>query len=212
MSDIIYTYTDEAPAMATFSLLPIIKRFLKSANINIETMDISLAGRILANFPENLKENQKVKDYLSILGKMTAEKSANIIKLPNISASIPQLTACIKELREKGFDVPQFPAEPKNANEKEIFARYQKILGSAVNPVLREGNSDRRSAKAVKEYAKANPHKNGKWDKNSFRHAAHHIHHGIPVVGGSCDIQKDKLIRSGLIVCGRDLHRISGIL
>lgn len=166
MSDIIYTYTDEAPAMATFSLLPIIKRFLKSANIDIETMDISLAGRILANFPENLKENQKVKDYLSILGKMTAEKSANIIKLPNISASIPQLTACIKELREKGFDVPKFPAEPKNANEKEIIARYQKILGSAVNPVLREGNSDRRSAKAVKEYAKANPHKNGKWDKN----------------------------------------------
>ena len=112
MSDIIYTYTDEAPAMATFSLLPIIKRFLKSANINIETMDISLAGRILANFPENLKENQKVKDYLSILGKMTAEKSANIIKLPNISASIPQLNACIKELQEKGFNVPNFVNEP----------------------------------------------------------------------------------------------------
>lgn len=166
MSDIIYTYTDEAPAMATFSLLPIIKRFLKSANVNIETMDISLAGRVLANFPENLKADQKVADYLTILGEMTHEKSANIIKLPNISASIPQLTACIAELREKGFNVPEFPAEPKTETEKEIFARYQKVLGSAVNPVLREGNSDRRCAKAVKDYAKANPHKNGKWDKN----------------------------------------------
>ena len=153
MSDIIYTYTDEAPALATFSLYPIFKTFLNKAGINIETMDISLAGRVLANFPENLKENQKVKDYLKILGELTQDKEANIIKLPNISASIPQLTACIKELREKGFDVPLYPANPQNKDEEEIKARYAKILGSAVNPVLREGNSDRRSANAVKEYA-----------------------------------------------------------
>ena len=166
MSDIIYTYTDEAPALATFSLYPIFKTFLSKAGINIETMDISLAGRVLANFPENLKENQKVKDYLKILGELTQDKEANIIKLPNISASIPQLTACIKELREKGFDVPLYPANPQNKDEEEIKARYAKILGSAVNPVLREGNSDRRSANAVKEYAHKFPHKNGKWDAN----------------------------------------------
>lgn len=166
MSDIIYTYTDEAPAMATFSLLPIIKRFLKPVNIEIESMDISLAGRILASFSQDLDQNQRVEDYLSILGEMTKEKNANIIKLPNISASIPQLTACIDELREKGFNVPLFPSEPKDDKEREIYAKYQKILGSAVNPVLREGNSDRRCAKAVKDYAKANPHKNGKWDKS----------------------------------------------
>ena len=167
MSDIIYTYTDEAPAMATFSLFPIIKRFLKSANVDIEMMDISLAGRVLANFADYLKPEQQIPDFLKILGDMTKEKSANIIKLPNISASVPQLVACIDELRSKGFMVPNYPSEPKDEKEKDIFARYQKVLGSAVNPVLREGNSDRRSAKAVKEYAKANPHRNGKWDKDT---------------------------------------------
>jgi len=164
MSDIIYTYTDEGPALATFSLYPMIKSFFSKAGIDIETMDISLAGRVLANFPENLREEQKVPDYLKILGEMTQKKDANIIKLPNISASIPQLEACIKELQSKGYDVPNYPAEPKNEAEEKNKARYAKILGSAVNPVLREGNSDRRSAKSVKEYAKMYPHKNGKWD------------------------------------------------
>lgn len=177
MSDVIYTYTDEAPALATYSLYPMIKTFLSKAGISIETMDISLAGRVLANFPEKLKEDQKVKDYLKILGELTQDKNANIIKLPNISASIPQLEACIKELKSKGYDVPDYPAEPKNGEEEEIKKRYAKILGSAVNPVLREGNSDRRSANAVKEYAKIFPHKNGKWD-NSVKTEVLHMNGG----------------------------------
>ena len=164
MADIIYTYTDEAPALATFSLLPVIKEFLGRAGISIDTMDISLAGRILANFPENLKDDQKVPNYLEILGEMTKEKTANIIKLPNISASLPQLNAAIAELQSKGFNVPNYPENPANEKEADIKARYAKVLGSAVNPVLREGNSDRRCAGAVKAYAKEFPHKNGAWD------------------------------------------------
>lgn len=166
MADIIYTYTDEAPALATFSLLPVIKEFLGRAGISIDTMDISLAGRILANFPENLKDDQKVPNYLEILGEMTKEKTANIIKLPNISASLPQLNAAIAELQSKGFDVPNYPENPANEKEADIKARYAKVLGSAVNPVLREGNSDRRCAGAVKAYAKEFPHKNGAWDSS----------------------------------------------
>lgn len=173
MSDIIYTYTDEAPLLATYSLFPIIKEYLKRANVSIETMDISLAGRILANFPEHLKDEQKVPNYLEILGQLTQDPKANIIKLPNISASIPQLNAAIAELQAKGFEVPSYPAQPKNEAENEIQERYAKVLGSAVNPVLREGNSDRRCAKAVKDYAKEFPHKNGPWDKSIKTRVAH---------------------------------------
>lgn len=173
MSDIIYTYTDEAPLLATYSLFPIIKEYLKRANVSIETMDISLAGRILANFPEHLKDEQKVPNYLEILGQLTQDPKANIIKLPNISASIPQLNAAIAELQAKGFEVPSYPAQPKNEAENEIKERYAKVLGSAVNPVLREGNSDRRCAKAVKDYAKEFPHKNGSWDKSIKTRVAH---------------------------------------
>lgn len=173
MSDIIYTYTDEAPLLATYSLFPIIKEYLKRANVSIETMDISLAGRILANFPEHLKDEQKVPNYLEILGQLTQDPKANIIKLPNISASIPQLNAAIAELQAKGFEVPSYPAQPKNEAENEIKERYAKVLGSAVNPVLREGNSDRRCAKAVKDYAKEFPHKNSPWDKSIKTRVAH---------------------------------------
>lgn len=172
-SRIIYTITDEAPALATYSLLPIIKTYTAPAGVTVETRDISLAGRILANFPENLTEDQKIGDHLAELGEMAKTPEANIIKLPNISASIPQLTAAIKELQSQGYNVPDYPAEPKTEAEKEIKARYAKVLGSAVNPVLREGNSDRRVADAVKEYAKKNPHAMGEWKPDSKTHVAH---------------------------------------
>ncbi|MBI5682122.1 MAG: NADP-dependent isocitrate dehydrogenase [Deltaproteobacteria bacterium] len=171
---IFWTKTDEAPMLATYSLLPIIKTFTKTAGIEIETADISLAGRILANFPENLKEGQKTPDYLTQLGELAAKSpDANIIKLPNISASVPQIKAAIKELQSQGYNVPDYPEEPKNDSEKEIKARYGKVLGSAVNPVLREGNSDRRSTASVKNYAKKNPHKMAPWSKDSKTHVAH---------------------------------------
>ena len=166
MADIIYTHTDEAPLLATYSLFPILKEFLSRGDIDIQTMDISLSGRILANFGDYLKDDQKIPNYLEILGEMTKDPKANIIKLPNISASLPQLNAAIDELRSKGYMVPLYPAEPKNEQEQDIKNRYAKVLGSAVNPVLREGNSDRRCAAAVKAYAKEFPHKNGAWDKN----------------------------------------------
>ncbi len=166
-STIIYTKTDEAPALATYSFLPMVQAFAKSAGVSVETRDISLAGRILAHFPENLTEEQRIGDYLAELGDLAQTPEANIIKLPNISASIPQLGAAIKELQEHGYDIPNFPADPKTDAEKEIKARYAKVLGSAVNPVLREGNSDRRAPGAVKNYAKKNPHSMGKWSKDS---------------------------------------------
>ena len=140
---IIYTKVDEAPSLATYSLLPIIKAFVSSSNIDMEVRDISLSGRILANFPEKLTDSQKVNDDLNYLGKLTQDKEANIIKLPNISASLPQLLAAIKELQEKDYDIPNYPENPTTEDEKDIKARYAKVLGSAVNPVLREGNSDR---------------------------------------------------------------------
>lgn len=146
---IVYTITDEAPALATYSLLPIVKTFTKAAGVDVETRDISLAGRILAAFPERLSEEQKQHDELAYLGDLAKTPEANIIKLPNISASIPQLTAAIKELQAQGYDIPDYPADPKNDTEKDAKARYAKILGSAVNPVLREGNSDRRVADAA---------------------------------------------------------------
>lgn len=171
-SKIIYTLTDEAPALATYSLLPIIKAFTSKAGIEVETRDISLAGRILANFPEYLTDDQKISDALAELGELAKTPEANIIKLPNISASIPQLQAAIKELQDKGFNIPNFPANPSNDEEIAIKAAYSKVLGSAVNPVLREGNSDRRAPKAVKNYAKKNPHSMGKWEKDSKTHVA----------------------------------------
>ncbi len=172
-SKIIYTKTDEAPALATYSLLPIINTFTSQANIDVELSDISLASRILANFSDFLTEEQKVPDALTILGDLTQQPDTNIIKLPNISASVPQLKAAIKELRAKGFAVPEFPDEPKNEEEKTIKDRYGKVLGSAVNPVLREGNSDRRAPSAVKNYARKNPHSMGQWSQASRTHVAH---------------------------------------
>ncbi|MBI2400506.1 MAG: NADP-dependent isocitrate dehydrogenase, partial [Deltaproteobacteria bacterium] len=170
---IIYTAIDEAPALATYSLLPIVKAFTKAAGIEVETRDISLAGRIIANFPENLTPEQKIPDELTALGELAKTPEANIIKLPNISASIPQLKAAIKELQEKGYKVPDYPEAPASDAEKEIKARYGKVLGSAVNPVLREGNSDRRAAVSVKNYAKKNPHKMGAWSADSKTNVAH---------------------------------------
>ncbi|HGH6015209.1 TPA: NADP-dependent isocitrate dehydrogenase [Vibrio mimicus] len=169
---IIYTITDEAPALATYSLLPIIQSFTASSGIDVETRDISLAGRILANFPEHLTEEQRIGDALTELGELAQTPEANIIKLPNISASIPQLKAAIKELQDKGYALPNYPEEPSSYEEEAIKATYDKIKGSAVNPVLREGNSDRRAPASVKNYAKKNPHSMGAWSKDSKSHVA----------------------------------------
>ena len=158
-SKIVYTKIDEAPALATSSLLPILNAYTTKTGIEFEAWDISLAGRIIANFPDNLTEEQKLPDYLAQLGKLAKAPEANIIKLPNISASIPQLKGAIKELKEKGYNVPDYPESPQNDQEKEIHTRYSKVLGSAVNPVLREGNSDRRAATSVKSFAQKNPHR-----------------------------------------------------
>ncbi len=169
---IIYTLTDEAPALATRSLLPVIQAFAGVCDIEVETRDISLAGRVLANFPESLKPEQQIGDALAELGDLAKTPEANIIKLPNISASVPQLKATITELQEKGYAVPDFPADPQSDEEKNIRAKYGKVLGSAVNPVLREGNSDRRAPGAVKQYAKQNPHSMGAWSSDSKTHVA----------------------------------------
>ncbi|HEY9201253.1 MAG TPA: NADP-dependent isocitrate dehydrogenase [Gammaproteobacteria bacterium] len=166
-SKIIYTDTDEAPMLATYSLLPIIKAYTAAAGVDVESRDISLAGRIIANFPDRLSDEQKIGDALAELGELAKQPGANIIKLPNISASVPQLNAAIKELQSQGYDIPDYPAEAKNAAEEEIKARYARVLGSAVNPVLREGNSDRRVAGPVKEYARKNPHSMGEWSADS---------------------------------------------
>ena len=172
MSKIVYTLTDEAPALATQSFLPIIKAFTREAKITIATKDISLAGRIIASFPDFLKEEQRISDDLAVLGEMAKTPDANIIKLPNISASIPQLKEAIEELRGKGYAVPLYPDEPKTEQERAIKVRYDKIKGSAVNPVLREGNSDRRAPKPIKNFAKKHPHSMGAWDSNSKTHVA----------------------------------------
>ena len=169
---IIYTYTDEAPALATCSFLPIIKVFTGSAGIAIETRDISLAGRIIANFPDALTESQRADDALAELGHLTQSLDANIIKLPNVSASVPQLKAAIAGLRTQGYDLPEYPDEPRDDAERVIKTRYDKVKGSAVNPILREGNSDRRAPKAVKEYARANPHRMGKWSADCKTHVS----------------------------------------
>lgn len=173
MSKIYYTLTDEAPMLATHSFLPILKAFTKTAEIEIEVPDISLAGRILANFPEYLTDEQKTPDALAQLGELATKPEANIIKLPNISASVPQLEEAIAELQKQGYNLPNYPSEPKTDEEKAINKKYAKALGSAVNPVLREGNSDRRAPKAVKNYAKANPHRMGVWSSDSKTSIAH---------------------------------------
>ena len=173
VSNIIYTQTDEAPALASYSLLPVLRAFSSTSGINFESKDISLAARILAHFPESLPENQRVPDALSELGELANTPQANIIKLPNISASIPQLKEAVQELQEKGYKIPDFPDEPKTDVEQSIRAAYAKVLGSAVNPVLREGNSDRRVAKPVKAYAQKNPHSMGVWSADSKTHVAH---------------------------------------
>ena len=174
---IIYTLTDEAPLLATSAFLPIVRTFTAPAGINVATSDISVAGRVLGQFPERLTEAQRVTDNLAELGKLTLQPDANIIKLPNISASVGQLIACIKELQAKGYNIPDYPENPKTDEEKDIRARYAKCTGSAVNPVLREGNSDRRAPKAVKEYARKNPHSMADWSQASRSHVSH-MHHG----------------------------------
>ena len=175
MSDleIVWTKVDEAPALATYSLLPIVEAFVGAAGVSVKLKDISLAGRILANFPEKLTPAQRINDELAELGALAMRPEANIIKLPNISASIPQLKAAIKELQDKGYAVPNYPDNPTTDAEKDIKARYAKVFGSVVNPVLREGNSDRRAAGAVKQYARNNPHKMAAWSKDSKSHVAY---------------------------------------
>src|SRR4051812_2413228 len=172
-STIIYTFTDEAPALATYSFLPIIQAFASAAGVEVETRDISLAGRILATFDDYLAEDQRVPDALGELGQLVTKPEANIIKLPNISASIPQLKAAVTELQNKGYGLPDYPDEPKDDAQREIRARYDKVKGSAVNPVIREGNSDRRAAPSVKNYARSHPHSMGAWSTASKTNVAH---------------------------------------
>src|SRR3990172_655619 len=172
-SKIIWTKIDEAPALATYSFLPIVQAYTKGTGVSVETRDISLAGRIIANFPEKLTGKQRIPDSLAQLGELALKPEANIIKLPNISASIPQLKAAIKELREHGYDIPDYPEEPKNDAERELQERFAKVLGSAVNPVLRQGNSDRRAPISVKLFSKKHPHKMGPWTADSKTHVSH---------------------------------------
>src|SRR5262245_13953667 len=172
-NEIMWTKVDEAPALATYSLLPIVEAFTKPAGLSVKVKDISLAGRIIATFPEKLKPEQRINDELTELGELTLKPEANIMKLPNISASIPQLKAAIKELQGKGYAVPDYPDNPATDAEKEVKARYGKVFGSVVNPILREGNSDRRAAGAVKQYARNNPHKMGAWSKDSKSRVAY---------------------------------------
>src|SRR5881296_1950490 len=166
-SKILYTKTDEAPALATYSFLPIVKAFTKAAGVSVELRDISLAGRIIATFPEYLTAQQKQSDALAELGELAKTPDANIIKLPNISASVPQLKAAIGELQEQGYAIPDYPEEPSTDEERETRARYDAVKGSAVNPVLREGNSDRRAPASVKAFARAHPHPMGAWSKDA---------------------------------------------
>ena len=201
-SKIFYTLTDEAPMLVTHSFLPILKAFARSANIDIEVPDISLAGRILANFPEYLSNGQKVPDELAKLGDLTTKPEANIIKLPNISASVPQLESAIAELQKQGFAVPNYPAEPKTDAEKAVNRKYAKVLGSAVNPVLREGNSDRRAPKAVKNYAKANPHRMGVWSADSKTSVAHMNSGDFFGSETSTTVASDGKFR--IVFCGQD--------
>ena len=216
-SKIIYTLTDEAPLLATYSFLPIIQTFAQSAGIDVVTSDISVAARILAEFPDFLTEEQRVPNNLAELGRLTQDPSTNIIKLPNISASLPQLTAAIKELRSKGFNVPEYPENPQTDAEKALVKRYSKVQGSAVNPVLREGNSDRRAPAAVKRYARNNPHKMGKWSHASRTHVSHMTHgdfyHGEKsmTMPRECDVKMDLVTQDGrVIVLKEKTHLLEG--
>ncbi len=206
MSSIIYTNVDEAPALATYSFLPIVKNFSGVSGVSIETRDISLSGRIIATFPEYLTDAQKQTDDLAELGALTASPEANIIKLPNISASMPQLNAAIKELQSKGYNLPNYPDEPKTDEEKEIKSRYDKIKGSAVNPVLREGNSDRRAPMCVKDFARKNPHKMGSWTADSKSHVAHmntgdfYANEKSVTVKDACDIKIEFVSKSNEVI------------
>ena len=200
---ILYTLTDEAPRLATASFLPIVRSFTGPAGIQVDETDISVAARVLASFPERLTDAQKVPDTLAELGAMTLQPDANIIKLPNISASVGQLIACIKELQAKGYAIPDFPEDPKSDEEKDTRARYAKCIGSAVNPVLREGNSDRRAPRAVKEYARKNPHSMAEWSQASRSHVSH-MHHGDFYAGeksmtldAACDVKMELTTKSG---------------
>ncbi len=200
---IIYTLTDEAPLLATYSFLPIVKSFAHTAGIHVESCDISVAARILAQFPERLTDAQRVPDTLTALGRKTLEADANIIKLPNISASVPQLVAAIKELQSKGYAIPDYPSDPKTEDEKAVKARYSKCIGSSVNPVLREGNSDRRAPRAVKEYARKNPHSMGIWSQASRTHVSHmhagDFYHGEKsmTLDRARDVKMELITRSG---------------
>ncbi|BDH57594.1 NADP-dependent isocitrate dehydrogenase [Tsukamurella sp. PLM1] len=203
---IIYTLTDEAPLLATASFLPIIRTFAGPAGIDVQTSDISVAARILATFPERLTDEQKVPDNLAALGELTLDPSANIIKLPNISASVPQLLAAIAELQGKGYDIPDLPSEPKTDEERDIATRYSTILGSAVNPVLRQGNSDRRAPRAVKEYARKNPHSMGEWSMASRSHVAHMKHGDFYHGEKSTTLDKDRDLRMELVTADGQTH------
>ncbi len=194
-SKIIYTHTDEAPLLATYAFLPIISAYASTAGVSVETRDISLAGRIIASFPENLDANQRLDDALAELGALTLKPEANIIKLPNISASIPQMKAAIAELQEQGFKLPDYPDSPSTAEEKDVLARYDKVKGSAVNPVLREGNSDRRAPASVKQYARANPHSMGAWSSESRTDVAHMTSGDFRTSEKSVVIQSDGSLR-----------------
>ena len=172
MATIIYTLTDEAPMLATYSFLPVVQAFASSAGVDVETRDISLAGRILALFPDHLTEEQRIGDALTELGELATTPEANIIKLPNISASMPQLKAAVKELQSQGYALPDYPDDPQTDEDREIRSRYDRVKGSAVNPVLREGNSDRRAPSAVKNYARRHPHSMGAWSSDSRTNVA----------------------------------------
>jgi isocitrate dehydrogenase len=203
---ILYTLTDEAPALATYSLLPIVKAFTDSAGIDVETRDISLSGRIISQFPEYLKPEQRINDDLAELGEIAKTAEANIVKLPNISASIPQLKAAIKELQTQGFSLPDYPDDPKNEEEKTIKSKYDKVKGSAVNPVLREGNSDRRAPLAVKQYAKNNPHSMGKWSIDSKSHVASMSKGDFYGSEKSVTLNKEDIVRIELVEAGGSVN------
>ncbi|WP_256107258.1 NADP-dependent isocitrate dehydrogenase [Streptomyces sp. ODS05-4] len=198
-STIIYTHTDEAPALATHSFLPVIQAYASTAGVGVETRDISLAGRIIASFPEYLKEEQRIPDALAELGELAKTPQANIIKLPNISASIPQLKAAVAELQEQGYALPAYPDDPKTDEEREIRARYDKVKGSAVNPVLREGNSDRRAPASVKNYAKNHPHRMGAWTSDSKTEVAHMTENDFRSTEKSATVEKDGTLRIELV-------------
>ena len=203
---IIYTLTDEAPLLATHAFLPVVSAFAKAAGVTVEPSDISVAARILAAFPERLTPEQRVPDALVDLGQKTLQPETNIIKLPNISASVSQLEAAIKELQEKGYDIPAYPADAKTDEEKALKAKYGKCIGSAVNPVLREGNSDRRAPRAVKEYARKNPHSMAKWSPASRTHVSHmtegDFYHGEKsmTIAGARDVKMELITKSGATI------------